>query len=138
MKQIIKTEKGFAYIDAVVVIFISMLSLSLIIGVLPVFMQWQNLNYMAHEVVKEAEIVGNIGPKVLERYDEVRSDTGLDPKSISFDGTEKIGGTQNVQMNDTIRVTLRSDFEWFSGFLGSGISTELTSTVTGRSGVYFK
>jgi hypothetical protein len=138
MKKRLKTDKGFAYIDAVVLIIITMLVLSLVIGILPVFIQWQNLDYMTHEVVKEAEIVGNIGPKVLERYEEVRSDTGLDPKSISFDGTETIGGTQNIQMNDTIRVTLTSDYKWFSGFLGKGITTEITTTATGRSGVYHK
>lgn len=138
MKKKLKTESGFAYLDAVIVMMIVMLVLSIIIGVLPVFFQYQDLNYMAHEVVKTAETEGNIGAKTLERYDEVRSDTGLNPKGISFTGTEKIGATKNVQINDTIRVTLTSDFVWFSGFLGGGINTELSSTASGRSGVYYK
>ena len=138
MKEKLKTESGFAYIDAVIVMMIMMLVLSVMIGVLPVFFQYQNLNYMACEVVKTAETDGNIGAKTLERYAEVQRDTGLHPKDISFTGTKTIGATKNVQINDPIRVTLTSDFVWFSRFLGGGIKTELSSTASGRSGVYFK
>ncbi|HEY5557792.1 DUF4320 family protein [Acetobacterium sp.] len=139
MKKILKSDDGFAYIDAILVFVFAMLGLSLILGVLPVFMQKQNLDYMAHEVIKTAEVQGNTGAKALERYNEVQDDTGLEPESISFDGTEHIGATKNVQINDTIRVTLISNFSLFNGYLmDEGINIELSSTATGRSGVYYK
>ena len=139
MKKILKSDDGFAYIDAILVFVFAMLGLSLILGVLPVFMQKQNLDYMAHEVIKTAEVQGNTGTKALERYNEVQDDTGLEPESISFDGTEHIGATKNVQINDTIRVTLISNFSLFNGYLmDEGINIELSSTATGRSGVYYK
>jgi len=139
VKKILKSDDGFAYIDAILVFVFAMLGLSLILGVLPVFMQKQNLDYMAHEVIKTAEVQGNTGAKALERYNEVQDDTGLEPESISFDGTEHIGATKNVQINDTIRVTLISNFSLFNGYLmDEGINIELSSTATGRSGVYYK
>lgn len=124
--------------DALLVFFISILILSILIGVVPVFMQYQKMCYVTREVLKEAEIRGNTNSEVYNYYDDLIDQVGIDPKSISFDGTDYIVGTKNVQINDKIILTIKTDFSFFSGWVGKGIDVELVSVMTGRSGVFYK
>lgn len=140
MKKILsKTDCGdIVYMDALLVFFVSILIISVLIGVIPVFMQKQKMDYVTREVLKEAEICGNTGVDVFNYYDMLIEQVGLEPTSISFDGTDYIPSTKNVQINDTIVLTIKSDFSFFSGWVGNGIDVELVSAMTGRSGVYYK
>ncbi|PKM59512.1 MAG: hypothetical protein CVU99_12940 [Firmicutes bacterium HGW-Firmicutes-4] len=115
-----------------------MFILTLIMGVLPVWTQYQKLNYIAHGVLRDAELVGNTGNTVMDTYEDLQVETGLKTKEISFSGTKYIGGSKNVQINDPIQVTVKSDFSWFSSFVGDGLNVELVAPVSGRSGVYYK
>lgn len=133
-----KVDKGSGILDFAIYFILAMFVLTLIMGVLPVFTQYQKLNYIAHEVLRDAELVGNTGPTVIDAYQDMQTITGLVPKEISFDGTQYIGGTKNVQINDPIQVTVKSDFVWFSNFIGDGFNIELVTTASGRSGVYYK
>lgn len=134
----IKTDKGFAYVDVLVIIIIVMLVISFIIGITPVFIQKETQDNMARQIIREAELTGGTGIEVQNFVSDIKDDTNFEIKSISFDGTKYIGTTKKVQINDKIIVTIKSDFSWFSDFLGDGVSLELTSVATGRSGVYTK
>lgn len=134
----IKTDKGFAYVDVLVIIIIVMLVISFIIGITPVFIQKETQDNMARQIIREAELTGGTGIEVQNFVSDIKDDTNFEIKSISFDGTKYIGATKKVQINDKIIVTIKSDFSWFSDFLGDGVSLELTSVATGRSGVYTK
>lgn len=138
-KRFNKTDKGdVIYMDVLLVFFVSILIISILIGVVPVFMQKQKMDYVTREVLKEAEINGNTELDVYNYYDFLIDQVGLEPKSISFDGTNYIDGTKNIQINDAIVLTIKSDFSFFSGWVGNGIDVELVSVMTGRSGVYYK
>lgn len=134
----IKTDKGFAYVDVLVIIIIVMLAISFIIGITPVFIQKETQDNVARQIIREAELTGGTGIEVQNFVSDIKDDTNFEIKSISFDGTKYIGTTKKVQINDKIIVTIKSDFSWFSDFLGDGVSLELTSVATGRSGVYTK
>lgn len=124
--------------DALLVFFISILIISVLIGVAPVFIQKQKLDYVTRETLKEAEIRGNTSHEVEEYYNDLLEQVGLETKSISWDDTEYISGTRNVQINDKIVLTIKSDFSFFSSWVENGIDVELVSVMTGRSGVYYK
>jgi|LGVE01.1.fsa_nt_gb hypothetical protein len=134
-----KVDKGQGMVEFAVYFILAMFITSgLIFGILPVWFQYQDLSYTSKEVLHEAELVGNTGSLVTEEYKYIQSVTGLIPKEISFEGTEYISGTKNVQINDRIQVTVTSDFVWFSSFIGEGFTTELVSVSSGKSGVYYK
>lgn len=134
----VKVDNGSGILDFAIFFLLAMFVLTLILGVLPVFTQHQKLVYIANEVLEDAELMGNTGTKVMDAYKDIQVVTGLEPKDISFDGTRYIGGTKNVQINDPIQVTVKSDFVWFSNFMGDGFNIELVATASGRSGVYYK
>jgi len=137
--KLLKSDRGdIVYMDALLVFFISILIFSILIGVVPVFMQKQKMDYVTREVLKEAEIRGNTDVEVEEYYDFLIGQIGLEPKSISFEGTKYIGSSKNIQINDPIILTIKSDFSFFSTWAGSGIDVELVSVMTGRSGVFYK
>ena len=133
-----KVDKGSAILEFSIFFLLAMFVLTLIMGILPVWTQYQKLNYIAHEVLRDAELVGNTGSTVINTYKDMQEITGLKPKEISIDGTQYIGGTKNVQINDPIQVTVKSDFVWFSSFMGDGFNIELVAPASGRSGVYYK
>ncbi|KNZ42412.1 DUF4320 family protein [Acetobacterium bakii] len=133
-----KVDKGSAVIEFVVGITLLFVVVSLGFSLFSVFPQYQNLDYIAKEMLREAELAGNTGTNVTNRYDDIQKVAGLEPKSISFDGTKYIGGTKNVQINDRIQVTVKSDYTLFSSFVGGGFTVELVATTSGRSGVYYK
>ncbi|WP_026394465.1 DUF4320 family protein [Acetobacterium malicum] len=133
-----KVDKGSAILEFSIFFLLAMFILTLIMGVLPVWTQYQKLNYIAHGVLRDAELVGNTGNTVMDTYEYLQAETGLKTKEISFNGTQYIGGTKNVQINDPIQVTVKSDFVWFSSFIGGGFNIELVAPASGRSGVYYK
>ncbi|PKM48781.1 MAG: hypothetical protein CVV01_01750, partial [Firmicutes bacterium HGW-Firmicutes-6] len=130
-----KVDKGSAILEFSIFFLLAMFILTLIMGVLPVWTQYQKLNYIAHGVLRDAELVGNTGNTVMDTYEYLQAETGLKTKEISFNGTQYIGGTKNVQINDPIQVTVKSDFVWFSSFIGGGFNIELVAPASGRSGV---
>lgn len=133
-----KQDQGTAYVDAIIFILISILVLSIFIGVAPVFIQYQKLSYVTRETIKEAEICGFTNAEVTDYYDDLVEEVGLTIKDVSWSGTEYIDGTKEVQINDKIVLTVTTDFSFFSGWIGDGISVELKSVRTGRSGVFYK
>lgn len=134
----VKVDKGSAILEFSIFFLLAMFVLTLMLGVLPVFTQYQKLDYIAHEVLRDAELVGNTGNTVIDTYEDLQVETGLQTKEISFNGTKYIGGSKNVQINDPIQVTVKSDFVWFSSFIGGGFNIELVAPASGRSGVYYK
>jgi hypothetical protein len=134
----VKVDKGSAILEFSIFFLLAMFVLTLMLGVLPVWTQYQKLNYIAHGVLRDAELVGNTGNTVMDTYEDLQVKTGLKTKEISFNGTKYIGGSKNVQINDPIQVTVKSDFSWFSSFIGDGITIELVAPASGRSGVYYK
>ncbi|WP_303871694.1 DUF4320 family protein [Acetobacterium wieringae] len=134
----VKVDKGSAILEFSIFFLLAMFVLTLILGVLPVWTQYQKLNYIAHGVLRDAELVGNTGNTVMDTYEDLQAETGLKTKDISFNGTKYIGGSKNVQINDPIQVTVKSDFVWFSSFIGGGFTIELVAPASGRSGVYYK
>lgn len=132
-----RKDDGMVQIELMVTVFIVLLLLSIFITVLPVFIRMQELDHMANELVRTAEVYGGVSTEVQERYQELKTTTGITPKSISWEGTEYYQGTNRVQLNKKIKVRLTLDYDIGSSYLGS-IPIELRSVTTGRSEVYIK
>ena len=131
LRYILKNQRGEGYVDVIVLVLCAVMVLALAMRVLPVFIQKQQLDTFATELVREAEVSGRIGSET-DRCAAILSDqTGLDPDIEWSDGG-------SIQLNDDITVTLT--LETNIGLFGEFASFPITlrSQATGKSEVYWK
>lgn len=131
MIKILNSNRGEGYIDVVVLILAAAMVLALAMSVLPVFVQKQQLDTFAAELVREAEISGCVGAETDSRAKSLSDKLGMVP-----DITWSCGG--NIQLNDevTVTLTMQTDIGLF-GKIGSFPIT-LTAKAAGKSEVYWR
>ena len=61
LKKIAESQKGEGYVDVIVLVLSAVMVLALSMRVLPVFIQKQQLDTFATELVREAEVSGRVG-----------------------------------------------------------------------------
>lgn len=135
MKRLLRCKRGEGYIDTVVIVIATMLVIAFVVKVIPVFIAKNQLNNYASEIIRTAEISGRVGTEVNAKVEKLKEQTGINPM-LSWK-SNYISGTNKVQLNDEITVTVSStaDIRFFS--FGS-FPIELESKATGRSEVYWK
>lgn len=131
----LKDRKGEGYIDAVIVVLIAVLGIAFALNVYPVFVAKSNLNQFASEVIREAEISGQIGSSVNERIDK------LEQELIKVDtldwNADFIQGTKKIQLDGSIEIEVTKTVD--IGFFEFGsFPITLTSKDSGFSEVYWK
>jgi len=131
MKKILKSKRGEGYVDVVVLMLCAMLVIALAVRVLPVYIAKQQLDTFATELIREAEIAGQVGSETDRREQLLREKTGLTP-TITWSKTGKI------QLNEEIKVTVtyQTNIGLFGGFGSFPIT--LRADGAGRSEVYWK
>lgn len=131
MLKILKDKRGEGYIDIVILILCAMLVLALAVKVFPVYIAKQQLDTFATELIREAEITGQVGIETSRREQYLREKIGITP-DISWSKRGKI------QLNEEITVTLfyRTNIGLFGGFGSFPIT--LRADASGRSEVYWK
>lgn len=127
-----KNNRGIGYIDTIIGIFSLMLILALAMVVFPIFLQKQQLNTFANELVRQAEITGTTNQSV--RIAELKAKTGLDP-TITWD-CDYLSGSR-IQLNCDINVTLKQKAD-LGFFIFGSFPIELKAIGSGKSEVYFK
>lgn len=126
-----KDRRGEGYVDMIVLVLCAVLVLALAVRVLPVYIAKQRLDTFATELVREAEITGNVGSETERRAAVLREKTGIDPE-ITWSAEGKI------QLNEEVTVTLTLPREiGLFGRFGS-FPVTLQSQATGKSEVYWK
>ena len=131
IQYLLKERQGEGYIDVVVLVLCAMFVLALAMRVLPVFIQKQQLDYYASELVREAEVTGRVGEETSRRAAVLTEKTGLTP-NITW-------STQGqIQLNSDVTVTLTMETNiGLFGDLGSSPVT-LRAQAAGKSEVYWK
>ena len=130
LRYILKSQRGEGYVDVIVLVLCAVMVLALAMRVLPVFIQKQQLDTFATELVREAEVSGRIGSETDRRAAILSEQTGLDPDIEWSDGGR-------IQLNDDITVilTLETNIGLFGEFASFPIT--LRSQATGKSEVYW-
>ena len=115
----------------IVLVLCAVMVMALAMRVLPVFIQKQQLDTFATELVREAEVSGRVGSETDRRAAILSEQTGLEPEIEWSDGGR-------IQLNDDITVTLT--LETNIGLFGEFASFPITlrSQATGKSEVYWK
>lgn len=79
IKRVLKDKKGEAMIDTAVFLIVIMLLLAITLKVYPVFTLKQNLDYFADELIRTAEVYGEVGEATREKEEELKNITNVTP-----------------------------------------------------------
>ena len=131
IRYLIKNKRGEGYVDVIVLVLCAVLVLALAMRVLPVFIQKQQLDTFATELVREAEVSGRVGSETSRRAAILSEQTGLWP-DIEWSATGRIQLNHEV----TVTLTMETNIGLFGEFASFPIT--LRSQATGKSEVYWK
>lgn len=131
LRYLLKERQGEGYIDVVVLVLCAVFVLALAMRVLPVFIQKQQLDYYASELVREAEVTGRVGEETSRRAAVLTEKTGLTP-----DITWSTQGQIQLNSDVTVTLTMETNIGLF-GDIGS-FPVTLRAQATGKSEVYWK
>lgn len=131
LKRVLKSRRGEGYIDIAVLVLCAMLVIALALRVFPVYIQKQQLDTFATELIREAEIAGAVGSATSRREQVLREKTGLNP-TVTWSKTGKIQLNEEV----TVTVTYQTNIGLFAGFGSFPIT--LRADAAGKSEVYWK
>ncbi|WP_312101699.1 DUF4320 family protein [Pygmaiobacter massiliensis] len=130
-KQILKSRRAEGYIDICILVLCAMLVIALAVRVFPVYIQKQQVDTFAVELIREAEIAGRVGSETSRREQALRDKTGLQP-TVTWSKTGRIQLNEEV----TVTVTYQTNIGLFSGFGSFPIT--LRADAAGKSEVYWK
>ncbi|MEG0597891.1 MAG: DUF4320 family protein [Oscillospiraceae bacterium] len=130
LKKLKAGKPGEGYIDVVVLILCAMLVIALAVKVLPVYIAKHNLDTYATELMREAEIAGQVGSTTTTRAAILSERLGISPE-VTWSRTGQI------QLNEEVTVTCRLTMNIGFGGLGS-FPVELVAQASGKSEVYWK
>lgn len=127
----LKNNRGEGYIDVVVLVLCAMLVIALAVKIFPAYIAKQKVDTFATELIREAEIAGQVGSETARREQILIEKTGIDP-NVDWSRTGK------VQLNEeiTVVVTYRMDIGLFGEF--GSFPVILRGEAMGKSEVYWK
>lgn len=128
---ILKDKRAEGYVDVIVLVLCAIMVLALALRVLPVFVEKQQLDTFATELVREAEVSGRVGSETTRRAAILREKTGIDP-NISWSTSGRIQLNEEV----TVTLTVRTNIGLFGDFGSFPIT--LRAQASGKSEVYWK
>ena len=126
-----KDRRGEGYVDVIVLVLCAVLVIALAVRVLPVYIAKHRLDTFATELVREAEVTGNIGAETDRRAAVLKEKTGIDPE-IAWSAEGRIQLNEEV----TVTLTLHQEIGLFGNF--GSFPILLRSQAAGKSEVYWK
>ncbi len=108
LKEILKDKTGSGYVEFLICFWLIMSVLAFSIGILGIFSFKGELDNAADTLIKVAETYGTTELDLTAQ--EIKDASGLN-FTVSWEGTDLIPGTANVQLGDTIFVTLEQPYE---------------------------
>lgn len=136
--MIIKTlnnKKGEGYIDSAILVLVAVMTIACALKIYPVFVAKSQINKFASEIVRDAEVTGQIGNSVNNRIKKLNKEL-VNVDNIKWDA-KYISGTKKIQLNDSIEVTI--DKKMDIGFFSFGsFPIHLKAKDSGFSEVYWK
>jgi len=137
MRNLIKNRRGNSYVDVVVGVLAATLLLVLIINTFSMLTTKMNLDHYTKELLKTATIDGQISTNITTRQNQLTAETGIVPRSVTWDTTYFNSTQRTVQFGDKIEVTVtyRTTFKGFGIF---SIPVTMTATHSGLSQRYWK
>ncbi len=131
MKEILESNDGESYLDLVILVFVVVMVVAFAMQLFGAYMTKQKVDTFATEVMRVAEISGQVGTATTEKAETLRRNLGIDP-SVSWSKSGRI------QLNEEVTVTVTLDVNLgLFGEFGS-FPVELQGVASGKGEVYWK
>lgn len=137
MKNLLKDERGFidSTVGVILIAIVASLFISLGFVIFPALDTKVQLNNFAKEIVREAQITGEIDKDIDKKIKNLE-DNLVKPDKIIWDN-KYITGTKKVQLNEEIKVRVEKTID--IGFFDFGrFPVPLYGSHSGRSEVYWR
>lgn len=131
IKSILKDKKAEAMIDTAVFLIVIMLTVAVVLKIYPVFTLKQNLDYFADELIRTAEIYGEIGSVTNDKEKELKHITNVNPE-VDWSTSGK------VNLGDKIEVTLTYEYELGNFDIFGKMPVTIKSKSVGQSERYHR
>ena len=131
MMKALRNDRGEGYMDVVVLVLCAMLVIAIAVKVFPAYIVKQQVDTFATELVREAEIAGQVGTETSRREQILAEKNGISPTVIW-------SKTGKIQLNEEISVvvTYEVNIGMFNGYGSFPIT--LRGEAMGKSEVYWK
>ncbi len=131
LKKVLTNKCGNSALDTVIMVFCVMLVLALAMKIFPAYIAKQKIDTFATEVMRVAEIAGEIGSATSAEESRLRSELGIDPTvTWSTNGRVQLNGEMGVTVTMTVDIGLFANFGSFP--------INLRADASGKSEVYWR
>ncbi len=131
MQEMQQNNEGQSYIDTLILVIVAILILAFAMQLFQVYMTKQKVDTFATELMRVAEIAGEVGSATSAKAETLKSNLGIDP-SISWSRTGRFQLNQEV----TVTITLQKDLGLFGDF--GSFPVTLQGVASGKGEVYWK
>ncbi|MFI3255051.1 MAG: DUF4320 family protein [Eubacteriales bacterium] len=126
-----ENNKGQGYLDTVILILVSIMVIAFAMQLFQVYMTKQKVDTFATELMRVAEISGQVGSATSSKAETLKSNLGINP-SISWSKSGRIQLNEEV----TVTITLEKDLGLFGEF--GSFPVTLKGVASGKGEVYWK
>ncbi|MFI3254546.1 MAG: DUF4320 family protein [Eubacteriales bacterium] len=131
MKKIFTSNDGQSYIDLVILVFVTILIVAFAMQLFEVYMTKQKVDTFATELMRVAEITGQVGSDTSAKAEALKSNLGISP-TISWSQSGRFQLNQEV----TVTVTLQKNLGLFGDF--GSFPVTLKGVASGKGEVYWR
>mgnify|MGYP000897815549 CR=1 FL=1 len=124
-------DDGFSFISATIILLILVMCIAFALSVFPVFIEKSNLDRQANQLIRLAEISGEIGGEETKAYEEIIEEESNYDIDIIWSKSGKI------QIGESFELELKTQVDIGFGSFGS-IPVNISSSALGVSEVYNK
>lgn len=139
MKKVIeklKNTEGSSLLEIFALLFVCLFFIFLVTDIIyPVIVTYNDLTRFVNLTCDEIRSVGEVNTEVYQAI-EVFKDATIEPDYYTFDDSEFMYGTRQIQLGDNVVVYARKDIP--INFWKFNTSLSLDVEVTQSSGVYWK
>lgn len=131
MQEMQANNEGQSYIDTLILVVVAILILAFAMQLFEVYMTKQKVDTFATELMRVAEISGQVGSETTAKAETLKSNLGISP-SISWSRTGRFQLNQEV----TVTITLEKNLGLFGDF--GSFPVTLKGVASGKGEVYWK
>lgn len=133
----IKESKGAGMLEVIAGFFIGCVVIAILLNTASAIIYISRIGTFADQVSKIVSVEGKYDSEVKELIVEYQADSDLQTVEISVDGTNFKNGSNKIQLNDKIVITVTSKYN--IGFLTIGsFPIPIKNKAVARSEVYWK
>ncbi len=131
IQKILAENRGEGYIDLVILVLVAIMVIACAMQIFTVYMAKQKVDSFATELLRVAEIAGQVGTETTAKAESLKSNLGINPR-ITWSRSGRF------QLNQEVTVTVELDVNLgLFGEFGS-FPVTLKGVASGKGEVYWK